>query len=294
MQHIRDFLKKEITNQPEPATIDYTDLVAVEDYLRNNFDATPNPKELFNGKLQAYKTAAIRVAAEKKELQKYQQRQDIIRMWTYDEMRQHALMRAQLISEKEGFEFVIDEYNKDAFHLLSLYFSNNPEFEQFGIREKKYSLKKGILLQSGVRGTGKSVLLKCFQINKRLSFGYKHTTELANLFQKNGYEALDFFMKTMPQPSSRINFYQEQAGIMYDELFGENKVMHMGNPIQVSEYIIDCLYDSSNNFKGNMWKFHATTNYDGNDIEKKAGLNYRSRMTDMFNLIKLDGTDRRK
>jgi len=286
-------LQPETSSQKEQEVIDYENQEAVNRYLSENFEVAPNAKEIFKAKLYAYKLAAERAVKEKKEQETIDRRQEITRMWTYDEMKSCALQMAESIAEKEQFKFVLDEDNKHVFHLLCLYFTNDPKFEEYGIGDRKYSLKKGIWLQSPTRGTGKSVMLKCFQFNKRLSFGYKHTTELANRFQKSGYEALDFFVRTIPQPGSAINFYQQEAGMMYDELFGENKVLHMGSPIQVSEYIINSLYDFSNNYKGAMWKFHVTSNYDGGDIETKSGLNYRSRMADMFNLIKLEGHGRR-
>lgn len=214
-------------------------------------------------------------------------------MWSPEQMSEFALNVGKTIGISQGFDFVLDHYNKPVFDLLCLYFTNNPIFETHGINGKNYSLKKGIWLQSAIRGSGKSILLKCFYINKRSCFGYKHTTELAVLFQKNAFEGIDPFIGTLPQAPSALNFYQNECGFMYDELFGEEKVNHMGSPLILSSYILNKLYDFSNNFKEKKWKFHCTSNAAGEDIEKIAGKTFRSRMPDLFNLIKLDGPDRR-
>lgn len=216
-------------------------------------------------------------------------------MWSFEEMKKRAFELGSAIGIQEDFEFVIDEDNKNVFELLCLYFTNDQKFETFGIGEKKYSLNKGIWLQSPTRGTGKTVLLRCFYLNKRTCFGYKHTRELAVMFQKNGFEAIDMFLSPLPQSPNPLNFYQQDAGMMYDELFsGDDKVMHMGSPLYISEYIINSLYDFSNSKNRNQkWKFHCTSNASGDDIEKVSSVNFRSRMSDMFNLIKLGGKDRR-
>jgi hypothetical protein len=59
-----------------------------------------------------------------------------------------------------------------------------------------------------------------------------------------------------------------------------------------SEKVVKSIYDIH---KGqDYWKFHITSNYDGQAIEDKVGATSRSRMIEMFNMIKLEGVDRRK
>lgn len=296
--NIQEALKqvKENLKLPEPEIIDFSDYKAIDQMLKNEFPGiVRNPKEIYLGKLHSYQLAAKRTLDEEKEIKRKLRMEYFTKMWTYEEMEREALSVGQMIGISENFKFVIDECNKDAFHLLCLYFTNDKRFEEYGIGERKYSLNKGIWLQSPTRGTGKTVLLRCFFMNKRCCFGYKHTRELAAMFQKNGFEAIDPLIGTVPQLSSSLNFYQSDAGMMYDELFtGEDKVNHMGSPLFISDYIINSLYDfSSSKNKNQKWKFHCTSNSSGEDIEKIAGKNYRSRMIDMFNLIKLGGPDRR-
>ena len=243
----------------------------------------------------AYQSAARRIDMEQKEQERKDRIAYMTSMWTYDQMYQTALDMGKMIAISEKFKngFILDDDNRKVFELLCLYFTNDPKFEDHGINGTSYSLNKGIWLQSDVRGSGKSTLLRCFSTNKRLCFGYKHTTELQNLYQQKGFAGLDYFIGTIPQSLGALNFYQKEAGFMYDELFGDNKVNFMGNPLLVSEYIINKLYDFSTNMKGEMWKIHCTSNADGDDIETISGKSYRSRMPDMFNMIKLGGKNRR-
>lgn len=265
-------------------------------FLQTQFpDVEPTMEDHYKSLLTSFEFAAKRLIEKKKQQLEKERREMITKMWTYQQMYDRAYQAGKLIAIAENFrkDFVIDQYNEKAFHLLCLYFTNDPRFEEEQEDGMQYSLQKGIWLQSSVRGSGKSTLLKCFRINKRCCFGYKHTAELANAFQKKGYDAIDYFIGTIPQPVSASNFFQNHAGFMYDELFGEGKVNHMGTPLMVSEYIINSLYDFSDNKKGEMWKFHVTSNASGQDIENISGKTYRSRMPDMFNLIKLDGPNRR-
>lgn len=264
-------------------------------YFEKNLPGVqPTAEEFFNGKLHAYTLAVERLRKAEEEQKRKDRLKSFTEMWSAEKMKEVALQNAKAMGIQQGFDFVLDEYNTDIFHLLCLYFTNNSDFEKHGFEGNNYSLKKGIWLQSPERGTGKTVLLRSFFINKRSCFGYKHTTELAVTFQKSGYEGIDRYIGLISQPPAPTNFYQDEAGFMYDELFSEDKVNHMGSPVSISSYIINKLYDFSNNNKTKKYKFHCTSNVDGEDIERIAGKTYRSRMPDMFNLIKLTGPDRRR
>lgn len=275
--------------------IDYENEQEVSSFFIQQFpEVKPTAKEFFNGKMKAYELAANRMLEEKKEADRQRRREMITRPWSYAEMKQKAMEVGSAIGIQNGFKFEIDEHKEEVFHLLCLYFTNDPEFEQHGIGSMKYSLKKGIWLQSGQRGVGKSTMLQAFQFNKRSCYGYKHTRELVNVYAKYGYSILDKFIGPQPTSATPMNFYQGYCGFMYDELFNEETANHYGSPLKVSEYIINRLYDFSDNHKANRFMFHCTSNCDGEEIEKIAGKNYRSRMAEMFNLIKMDGPDMRR
>lgn len=284
------------TNRKEQEVINYSNKQEVEAYFTNAFpDIKPTAEELFNGLSVAYQSAARRIDEEQKVKKQEERKKYIQSMWTYDQMYETAMNAGKMIAIAENFKngFVLDQHNHEVFKMLCMYFTNDKNFELYNFNGIPYSLNKGIWLQSSERGSGKSTLLRCFAMNKRCCFGYQHTTELANKYQHGGFKEIDFFIGTIPQSLGALNFFQKEAGFMYDEIFGDGRVNHMGTPLLVSEYIVNKLYDFSNNRKGEMWKFHCTSNADGEDIEKIAGLNYRTRMPDMFNLIKLDGPNRR-
>lgn len=279
---------------PEPEVIDYSNQAEVDQYLKKEFpQIQPTDLDFYKGKLHAYEIAAHRLKQEQAEAEKIKRHQMHVRMWTFEEMAEKALLHGKTIGKSEGFEFKLDENNQGVFDLLCLYFTNDKRFEDHGIGDRNYSLNKGIWLQSPDRGTGKSVLLRSFFLNKRSCFGYKHTGELAAMFQKKGFEGIDDYIGLIQQPPSAMNFYQSEAGFMYDELFGETMVNHMGSQLSISSYIINKLYDFSSADKSKKWKFHCTSNAAGVDIERIAGKTFRSRMPDMFNLINLNGPDRR-
>lgn len=286
----------EVTSPPERAATEFKSLSEMRAYLTGQFpEVTPTAAEYYSGMLQAFKTAEIRLQKDKEADRKQEYLNSLKEMWTYEQMKEQALATGKLISEKEkwGKPFVIDQHNEHVFHLLCLYFTNNPEFEKHGHEGVAYSLNKGIWLQSDIRGSGKTILLQCFRINKRLCFGYVHTTQLGNLFVRSGFPGIDPYMTTTAQPATAFNFAQTEAGFMYDEMFSEDVFNGWGTQLYPSKYIVNSLYDFSTNKKGQLWKFHITSNYDGNDIEKVAGKTIRSRMPDMWNLIKLGGINRR-
>lgn len=266
-----------------------------DEWFKNKFPGiTPNDIEINRGKLFTYQLAAERQLTEQREARARQRREMLITPWTYEQMKSKAIEAGKLIGVEKGFDFVIDDENSYAFHLLCLFFTNDPAFEEEGIETSKglvpFSLKKGIWLQSSTRGTGKSVLLQCFRQNKRSCFAYKHTRDLAQLYQSGGYSAIEAYTGPIRQPATVYNFYQEWMGLMFDDLFTEPIVNYMGSPCNISQHLISTLYDVRNVDKS---MFHCTSNCDGQEIEKVAGTNYRSRMSDMFNLIKLEGQDRR-
>lgn len=268
--------------------IDYSTLTD----LKAQFpDIHPTDREFFSGQLQAYKMAAVRQEREKKEareISKRSSRKNISTENFKEEMKIRIWERAKF----DNFKFVFDDDNREVFDILCEYFTNNPNFEKRSIDGIKYSLNKGILLQSAQRGTGKSFLLNSFNLNPRNSFCYTHVERIRSEYSKFGISAIENQYNNLIAGENWFDFYTKYAGMMFDEIFSERIANHMGNQIFVSEFLINELYDFT---KGHnmFWKFHGTTNYDGQAIEDKLGKNIRSRVKEMWNLIKLNGPDRR-
>lgn len=290
-----ELLNPNLIKHPDKEEFDYSNTEKIDEYLKEQFPGIePSEKEIFNGKLESYKLAYYRQEKERKERESEERKINFSKMWSFSEMERRAISYGTSIGIAEDFDFVIDEHNEEVFKLLCLYFTNDPEFEKHSNGDQEYSLNKGIWLQSSVRGSGKTVLLKCFTFNKRCCFGYRHTNELKAAYQRKGFDGIDLLIGTIPVSASGLNFYQQEAGFMYDEMFGDSQVNYMGTPIVISEYIVNTLYDFSDNNKKEKWKFHCTSNAAGQDIENNNGINYRSRMADMYNFIKLEGPDRRR
>jgi hypothetical protein len=307
MQHqefktLEDGIKKYLGEQmpTEQEEFKFNSLGEIVTHFKSLYSGIiPNPNEYTIAIADAFKMAEKRLENERKVQAKLSMIEHSKKMFTFDEMKKLAISVGKRMGELKGYNFEIDDYNKHQFDLLCYYFTNDPKFEEYGLEidgviQQKYDLKKGIWIQSDTRGTGKSELINCFKFNKRQSFNYVHTAEMRKNFQQDGYDGIEFFMKEKEVYACNSNFHQSKNGWLYDELFAENKANYMGTPEVISEYIINTLYDFSQNHRGNFWKFHCTSNGDGKFIEEKNGKNYRSRMSEMFNMIKLDGPDRRK
>ena len=243
--------------------------------------------------LNAYKLKAEKLKVQEDERRRRERKEAIRRMWTADECFEYAYSCGKAIGEQRGFDFVLDENNEAVFNLLTLYFSNDPRFEQQAYFGKPYSLKKGICLLSPIRGNGKTTLLDCFMYNKKGCFAKWSTKQLVKMYEKGGLEAIERFMWLLPIVPSPMHFYQERAGIHYDDFGDEPEVMHMGNRRLVSNMIINSIYDDHPNERC-FHMFHISMNYKWSEFEQRFGSNAASRMEEMFNLIPLPGESRRK
>lgn len=275
-----------------PEGIDYS----LEGLKQRFPDFYPTDKEMYEGYLKSFQLANIRHSKDKIASNKARIIQETKAMWTYEECHQYFLWASEQIAKASNYRngaFVVDQYNREVIHLLCLYFSNDPKFEEYDYNGIKYSLKKGIFLQSDTRGTGKTDLLRAFSLNKKGSFGYQHTAKMRDDFAYKGFSFLESVVTTFEVAPVAQNFYQEKMGVMFDEMFDESIGMFMGNVQNISSYIINRLYDYQKG-QDHFWRFHMTSNYDGPAIEAKCGSSIRSRIPEMFNLIKLTGPDRRR
>lgn len=237
--------------------------------------------------------------AELEEQKKKQQRMDKVREmmapWSTDELRLHIKQRIKLLP----FPFEIDEDNKGVLNLLCLYFSGNPEFESYGFKDKdgnmiqQYSLKKGICLHSEERGTGKSVIMTLFSINRRSCFAMITTAKISHFFEADGDKIISRFNVPWACERSPQYFFQSPVGICFDDFGDEEIKVHYGNRENVMNRIITSIYNDHPG-KEVFPLFHMTTNLTGDRIEEKYDRRVRSRMREMFNWIVLPGKDRRK
>lgn len=215
--------------------------------------------------------------------------------WTTEQLKADVLSRAAQLP----FKFQIDKNNEHVFMLLCLYFSNNKEFEQFGIEDKSgkivvpYSLKKGIALVSQTKGTGKNTFMDLFSRNKRQPFIGIETETIATQYAKKGEDTILLYSNTLPVSQTPSLFYFSKLGICFNDVGREVNKNHYGPAANVMSQLFFKL--NTNGKNTHDWSgFHLTSNFIGDEFEKRYDDAIRSRMREMFNFIELTGPDRRK
>lgn len=257
-------------------------------------DIELTPEEVERALSQARMLKFREQEEQQKKEKKRQKVRELMAPWTTDELRMHVKARAKSLP----FYFEVDDDNREVFDLLCLYFSGNPEFEKHGFKNKdgvvfqQYSLKKGICLHSRERGTGKTVLMDLFSINRRSCFVVIPTAKISRFFEEDGDKIINRF--SVPWACERIPqyFYQSPIGICFDDFGDEEIKVHYGNRENVMGRIITAIY--SDNPHDVFPLFHMTTNLTGDEIETKFDKRARSRMREMYNWIELPGKDRRR
>lgn len=182
-------------------------------------------------------------------------------------------------------KIIIDENNRKAIKILSLYFTNDKRFEQLG-----GSLNKGLMLRGGV-GIGKTFLMNIFRSNQKQIFSVKNCGEIASKFNIEGRQILSDYSTKKPCAPSQLNFGQSESGICFDDLGCEKEGIYYADKVEIMATILEMRYTRS--LHGMT---HITTNILASDIELKYGQRVRSRMREMFNVIDFPetATDRRK
>jgi len=185
--------------------------------------------------------------------------------------------------------FVLDEYSKEIFNTLSLYFSRNTLFETKG---EGFSLYKGIAL-TGLPGCGKTEMLEVFQLNKRQCFQVININKINERCKDYGVTEFKYFTAEIPGwGHNKDFFYQPQVTWGIDDIGLEEPVNDFGNKAYIFSKIIQERY--SNKHLMQYYPLHITTMLNPKQIEEKYGVFIRSRLKEMFNWIPYKGPDRRK
>lgn len=181
-------------------------------------------------------------------------------------------------------DFVLDEGNSEIFNRLLLYFSGDPIFEEYG------SLKKGILLYGPV-GCGKTRIMNMFMQNSFRPFVINPVRKIADEYsEKDGGTYTLNKYSTLCEAYPSQNFGHKFSGRCFDDIGTEEEKKNFGNSLNVVQDVLYKIYD--NRLIGN---FHGTTNLNPEEIEAAYGYRIRSRMREMFNILKFDNNspDRR-
>jgi hypothetical protein len=209
--------------------------------------------------------------------------------WGYEQTRSYMLYRGANIFDGG---FVVDEANELIFNLLCYYFSNDPMFVSVaeGMGVKNPSLKKGIML-GGNFGVGKTTFMKLFMKNQRQVFHMHNAKKLADIYEKNGEEAIEEYMSNIKNAlNDPTVFYHTHSGICIDDIGTENVKTNYGNKRNVIGDIIELRYER--NCMGVF--FHGTTNLTATQFTEFYGGRVSSRIRESVNFIELGGPDRRK
>lgn len=227
---------------------------------------------------KAEKEAYIREQEERKQIE-----HEIRRPWTSKEMFQYLNVRCHELDVK----FQIDETNHDVIKALCKYFTNDPGFEKMN---PNWKLNKGILLFGSV-GTGKTTIMNLFNRNKKACFSVISCRLIADKFADLGSELLHVYANPLHVPYSTRSFFQTKIGVCFDDLGTERLGKRYGDTANVMEQILLNRYDR---LEKEWHMVHITTNLTAEEIEECYGTRVRSRMREMFNMITLNGEDRRK
>lgn len=186
----------------------------------------------------------------------------------------------------ENSDFIIDDFNRDIFENLCLYFSGDKRFEDTGM-----SLRKGILLYGPV-GCGKSRLMRMFVKNSFRPYVINPVRKISDEYadRDGGVSALNKYsslVEVYPHENFGINF----AGRCLDDIGTEDERKNFGNEMNVIQDILYKIYDNRQ-----AENFHGTTNLNVDRIEAVYGSRIRSRLREMFNVLSFstDSPDRRK
>ncbi|GAB2550069.1 hypothetical protein [Spirosoma aerophilum] len=189
--------------------------------------------------------------------------------------------------------YKLDEYSQSVFDLLCMYFTGHPDFENPGIhydqfKDGRFSLDKGIMLV-GPTGIGKTALLNLFCDNPRQSFLITPAKLAVDTYEgvENGQAGkLIYDRLTYKSNVAGGRFRQGMGGRAYDDLGNETIPAVLYN--KKRNLMLDILERRYEIGPEECGLTHLTTNLTTQQIEDLYGKRLRSRMREMFNVIKFD------
>ncbi len=217
-----------------------------------------------------------------------------------------AFLKSRMAST--GFE--VDDSNRNVINALCYYFNGrlvnkgtpdnpenirigDPKFEEYQLNTLgiPMDLSKGIFIFGSV-GVGKTRIMELFSINKLQCYQVMSCRKVVSEYIKNGAEViLPLSNRSYPFVKAIDNFWQDSMGVCFDDLGTESEsANNYGNKLNVFEQIILDRYDNHVPYN----QTHFTSNLTPAMIKDRYGDRVNSRMREMFNLIELNGKDRRR
>lgn len=277
--------------------MDIKKLDQVLDQLESNLPKISKVTENYNDIVltEEEKEYALKKAREEKyfRLERIKYHEKISKPVEYPKMNDNELFNYALSKCKEMVpDFVCDIHTNEIMTLLSLYFTESPQFEKDG-----RSLKKGIMLL-GPLGCGKTTIMKAFAVNTHNAYVFSTCRKVSEKYAQGqkktdenvGYDAIEEYSILVPV-YPQLYYGQTMIGRCFDDLGTESIRKHFGNESNVMAEIIMNRYEKADLRN----KTHFTGNLSGNEIGEFYGERVKSRLREMCNMItfSIDSQDRR-
>ena len=203
-------------------------------------------------------------AKEEKLKAEQEAREKLIKEWTagkfYLKIKSHFIHR-------HG-KFFMQPWNDQFIKAICFFLSADPRFET----ELGFSFSKGLLIQ-GTAGLGKTETIRAVADNPLYPIKIISILEVSEQVQQYG----------------KCHLNTKQL-LMLDDIGTEPEVInHYGTKINWFKDFIELYYLENKTFSGLM----LTTNLGGEELESRYGYRVRSRIREMFNVIKLESDDLR-
>lgn len=189
----------------------------------------------------------------------------------------------QYLAEKAGSvkEFLVDSQNQTVITLLCQYFSGDSAFESF---KEGFSLNKGIYLV-GNNGCGKTMLMKLFKTNPRMSFSVISSRRVAMDYEEIGPGCIkECYSGLIPIADNQ--FGQSKLGICFDDCGDEvDSRGRYGDGIRPMELVLKQRYSNlpyqATHITSNVSPYDLATTMYGSETDQRM----LGRIKESFNQI---------
>lgn len=245
--------------------------------LQAHSDIELTEEEICEALIKAKSLKYIRIQYESNEKIRYDKGNELMNPFSPDQLINYSI---NFYFDRFNKSFVIDDDNRSLITKLSNYFTDT--------QAEGIDPNKGVLIMGNV-GRGKTELMRFFQKNKKGCFKIITCNDVASDYLVLKDELEDVYSTLIEKPlHDPAVFFQKYIGYCFDDLGTEEDKNAFGNKKNVMADLIMAIY-----LKKVFNKFHITTNLTKEEIENRYGTRVVSRLREMFNVLVLNGKDRR-